>query len=277
MHAGRLACQVARSARHGARRTGRCVARPPPRRSRRARSRRRCHSILPNLDLGQIEEIVDQPGQPLGFADDDLQEVARAPPDRGRGVSSRISENERIEVRGVRSSWLTVARKSSLSWSSWRSRSLASRSSAVACSSAATSAPGAAVFDRTRGLVQDLHQIVRADHLAAARPSPPSPGRRRSRWRAPAGARRAGPGSRRPRRRGPARGRAGAGRRRRPCRPGAGQGSGSAARAAPRPWPRRATGRPAAAVRRRRRTARPGSARAASGARAARTARRGRC
>ena len=53
------------------------------------------------------------------------------------GVSSRISENERIEVNGVRSSWLTVARKSSLSWSSWRSRSLASRSSAVACSSAA--------------------------------------------------------------------------------------------------------------------------------------------
>ena len=52
------------------------------------------------------------------------------------GVSSRISENERIEVNGVRSSWLTVARKSSFSWSSWRSRSFASRSSAVACSSA---------------------------------------------------------------------------------------------------------------------------------------------
>ena len=43
----------------------------------------------------------------------------------------------------MRSSWLTVARKSSFSWSSCRSRSLASRSSAVACSSAATSAPAA--------------------------------------------------------------------------------------------------------------------------------------
>ena len=160
-------------------------------------------------------------------------------------MSSRISENERIEVSGVRSSWLTVARKSSLSWSSWRSRSLASRSSAVACSSAARLLlEPPAVLDHLRGLVQDLHQIVGADHLAAHDRADHHPGRGRSRSRGRAGARRAGPGRRRPARRAPARGRAGAGRRANTVSARSGPGSGSAARAGPRPWPRRATGRP---------------------------------
>ena len=51
------------------------------------------------------------------------------------GVSSRISVNARIEVSGVRSSWVTVDTKSSFSRSSSVSRSFAVRSSVVADSS----------------------------------------------------------------------------------------------------------------------------------------------
>ncbi len=54
------------------------------------------------------------------------------------GLSCTISLNERIEVSGVRSSWLTVETKSSFSLSSSLSRSLAARSSSVAASSSAT-------------------------------------------------------------------------------------------------------------------------------------------
>ena len=50
------------------------------------------------------------------------------------GLSCRISENARIDVNGVRSSWVTVEMKSSLSRSSSFSRALASRKSRVAAS-----------------------------------------------------------------------------------------------------------------------------------------------
>ena len=51
------------------------------------------------------------------------------------GLSWRISANARIDVSGVRSSWLTVDTKSSFMRSSSRRRSFAARSSAVAASS----------------------------------------------------------------------------------------------------------------------------------------------
>ena len=51
------------------------------------------------------------------------------------GLSCRISENARIDVSGVRSSWVTVDTKSSFMRSSSCSRSFAARSSAVAASS----------------------------------------------------------------------------------------------------------------------------------------------
>ena len=51
------------------------------------------------------------------------------------GVSSISSESARIEVSGVRSSWVTEDMKSSFRWSRLCSASLAARSSAVAASS----------------------------------------------------------------------------------------------------------------------------------------------
>ena len=65
------------------------------------------------------------------------------------GVSCRISANERIEVSGVRSSWLTVEMKSSLSRSSSCRRSLAARSSAVAASSLAEFSSSRRVYSMT--------------------------------------------------------------------------------------------------------------------------------
>ena len=51
------------------------------------------------------------------------------------GASSISSERARMEVSGVRSSWVTEETKSSLSWSRLFSCSFAARSSAVATSS----------------------------------------------------------------------------------------------------------------------------------------------
>ena len=64
-------------------------------------------------------------------------------------MSSRISENARIDVSGVRSSWVTVDTKSSLSRSSSCSRSLACRSSAVASSSCCDLRSSARLYART--------------------------------------------------------------------------------------------------------------------------------
>ena len=86
------------------------------------------------LHLGEIENIVDEAAEPLALLDDDADELLALLGSRS-GLSRRISLNERIEVSGVRNSWLTVATKSSFSLSSSLRRSLAARSSAVAASS----------------------------------------------------------------------------------------------------------------------------------------------
>ena len=71
-------------------------------------------------------------------------------------------------MSGVRSSWLTVVTKSSLSLSSSLSRSFAALSSLVAASSSwlfCLEPP--AVDDELGGFVQDLHDLVDVVHLLA--------------------------------------------------------------------------------------------------------------
>ncbi len=75
------------------------------------------------LDLGKVEDLVDKPRQPLDLLDDDGQELA-ALRFGISGLSCRISENERIEVSGVRNSCVTVVRNSSLSRSSSSRRNI---------------------------------------------------------------------------------------------------------------------------------------------------------
>ncbi len=66
-----------------------------------------------------------------------------------RGSSCSISDRARIEVSGVRNSWVTVEMKSSFMRSSSRRRSLASRSSAVAASSSCCLASSSRLWART--------------------------------------------------------------------------------------------------------------------------------
>ena len=65
------------------------------------------------------------------------------------GLSCRISENDRIEVSGVRSSWVTVDRKSSFSRSSSVSRAFAALSSVEAFSSAVDFCSSCRLYSRT--------------------------------------------------------------------------------------------------------------------------------
>jgi hypothetical protein len=79
------------------------------------------------LQHRQVEQVVEQPRQPDRVVMDDGRELllllaAIGPSD------IRISENARIEVIGVRSSWLIWLRKASFWIESWVSFSLASRS-----------------------------------------------------------------------------------------------------------------------------------------------------
>src|SRR5690606_17628410 len=86
------------------------------------------------LEQTEVEGAVEEPREPHAFLVDDVH-VARDALGLRLGVSRRISENERMEVMGVRTSWLTWLRKSSFSESSRRRRSFASASSRAAASS----------------------------------------------------------------------------------------------------------------------------------------------
>ncbi len=66
---------------------------------------------LPGLDLGQIENVVEQGSQRLARTQDDIQLVALVRPQRFHGKGLRHAEHA---VEGVRISWLIVARKSDL-------------------------------------------------------------------------------------------------------------------------------------------------------------------
>ena len=75
---------------------------------------------LPRLDARELEEVVDQMPQPLGVAQDHVEELA---PSLGRDLAPRssVSAKPRIAVSGVRSSWETFATKSRRTVSSRRS------------------------------------------------------------------------------------------------------------------------------------------------------------
>ena len=120
------------------------------------------------LDPRQIENVVDQAGQAFGFLDHDLQELVALGRPRS-GLSSRISENERIEVSGVRSSWLTVVvMNSSFSRSSsvrrWLARFQLVRRDLERSRFALQLA---AVFDHLGRLLEDRQDLVGAEVGAA--------------------------------------------------------------------------------------------------------------
>ena len=171
---------VAESKRHmAARRTGLLVALTASSMiSRRGSPRHATPSF--QFDLGEIEEIVDQARQPLQFPDDDARK--RAAVLRLDVGSRRISENERIEVKGraqlvadrgqelvlelvdlaAGARWPRAARPwhASSAWdfcSSWRLYSIAREVSSRICM-----------------------QIVLADHLAARDRAHHHPGRGRA-------------------------------------------------------------------------------------------------
>ncbi|GBD40895.1 hypothetical protein HRbin39_00267 [bacterium HR39] len=102
--------------------------------SSRRSQRRTCHSMRPASRRERSR--MSSTRRESRSASSAITATKRCRSSSGRsGWSRRISAKERIAVSGVRSSWLTVARNSSLSRSSSRSRSLAARSSAATRSS----------------------------------------------------------------------------------------------------------------------------------------------
>ena len=92
-----------------------------------------CHSALPDSSLAISSTwLIRRVSRSVSFV---MMPRKRLRSERSiAGSSNRISEKARIEVSGVRSSWLTVEIKSSFIRSSSLSRSLAARSSPVASS-----------------------------------------------------------------------------------------------------------------------------------------------
>ena len=178
--------------------------------------------------MDEIEEVVDQPGQPLGFAHDDLQElgallgleIGRVEQDLGERADRGQRRAQLVADRGQEVVLELVELAQALVGLAQLGGGLLERLRLLL--------QPLAVLDGLRGLVQDLHEIVGADHLAAHDRAHHHPRTGRA-----DGARELALGQlhqcrRRPRRPAPAPGRGGAGPWQRPCRRGPGPGSGSA-------------------------------------------------
>ena len=113
------------------------------------------------LEPADVEDLVEEPGQPLGLVVDDREE----PPPLGladRPVPEQDLGNERIEVIGVRSSWLTWLRKASFWRSSARSRSFAVAQLAAVRSSSSDLSARARASIRSAAAVSSAmsHQVI---------------------------------------------------------------------------------------------------------------------
>ena len=107
---------------------------------------------LAGLDLGEVEDVVDQLGETFAFADDDLEVVVHLldglddlaivlrheREDAVFEALPMILANPSTDVSGVRSSWLTVERNelfaASASTASARAFSATSNSRRISCS-----------------------------------------------------------------------------------------------------------------------------------------------
>jgi hypothetical protein len=122
---------------------------------------------LPGLDLREVEHVVDQPGQPVRLAHDDLQEVSplvlgevgrveqdlRERADRGQRRAQLVADGRDELVLQLVELAQALVRVAQLR------RGLLQRQRLLL--------QPPAVLDDLRGLVQDLHQVAGADHLAA--------------------------------------------------------------------------------------------------------------
>ena len=66
----------------------------------------------------EVENVVDQPHQAVGIGDGDAQQARCLFADLAQQPAESSPSAPRIEVSGVRSSWLTVEMNSSFMWSS---------------------------------------------------------------------------------------------------------------------------------------------------------------
>ena len=161
------------------------------------------------LDLGEIEQLVDEPRQPLGFGDHDAQEIEAL---AVRQVGVVAQDLGKRPDRGQRRAELVIDGGDEVVL---QPVELLQPRSWPACSSAVACLQRLAIFlelavglDHPRGLVEDAHRPRRRRAAPPRPPRRPAPGPRRRRSRRRAGARRTARSRHPPARPSPDRGRA---------------------------------------------------------------------
>ena len=119
---------------------------------RRGRAARRRRSILPQVDARDVQQVVDQPRRAARPA----ARSPRAPRPGGRpraAAARMISSAVQIGASGLRSSWPSIARNSSLRWSASSARARASRSASCSRAFSIASAARSARSSSKRAIV----------------------------------------------------------------------------------------------------------------------------